>query len=345
MLILVYPLILLLLPLPWLIRLLLPQPREKRMALRVPFGERISQAAAAGSAVVTVTRSKGQILFKTMLWLLVLMALARPQWLEPPVTREMPTRDLLLLVDLSSSMSQEDFTDASGMKVDRLTAVQDVLGNFLSRREGDRVGLVVFGDAPFLQAPFTTDLSLSRQLLDESAIGMAGPRTSFGDAIGLGISLFAESDVPAKTIIALTDGNDTISQVPPMEAARVAMEQEIRVHTVAIGDPTTVGEDKLDEETLRNVATTTGGRYFFGADSEQLAEIYDELDKIETRQVKTISHRPRLDMYYWPLLLMLMLSLAEKGFWVLRHRRADEVQQQPSTVHVDQITGRLEVQG
>jgi len=343
MLIFAYPLVLLLLPLPWLIRMLLPQRSEKRIALRVPFGERISQAAAESSAVVKVTRSKGQILYKTGLWLLVLLALARPQWLEPPVTREMPTRDLLLLVDLSSSMSQEDFTDASGTKVDRLSAVQDVLGNFLSKREGDRVGLVVFGDAPFLQAPFTTDLNLSRQLLDQSAIGMAGPRTSFGDAIGLGITLFAESDVPAKTIIALTDGNDTMSQVPPVEAARVAMEKEIRIHTVAIGDPTTVGEDKLDEETLRNVAATTGGRYFFGADREQLKEIYDELDSIETRQVNTISHRPRLDIYYWPLLLLLLLSLAEKGLWVLRHRHADEVQQQPSTVIVDQLTGRLEV--
>jgi Ca-activated chloride channel family protein len=344
MFILAYPWVLLLLPLPWLIWLLLPQRREKRIALNVPFGERISQAAAAGSTVVQVKRSKGQILFNIILWLLVLLALARPQWLEPPVTREMPTRDLLLLVDLSSSMSQEDFTNASGTKVDRLTAVQDVLGNFLSKRQGDRVGLVVFGDAPFLQAPFTTDLNLSRQLLDEIAIGMAGPRTSFGDAIGLGITLFAESDLPAKTIIALTDGNDTISQVPPVEAARVAMEKEIRIHTVAIGDPTTVGEDKLDEETLRNVAATTGGRYFFGADRKQLTEIYDELDNIETRQVNTISHRPRLDMYYWPLLLMLSLSLAEKGFRVLRYRRTDEVQQQSSTVRVDQLTGRLEVQ-
>lgn len=343
MLILAYPWLLVLLPLPWLIRLLLPPRREERLSLRVPFGDRIRQAASTGSVVVKVRRSKGHILFKTLVWLLLLLALARPQWLEPPVTREMPTRDLLLLVDLSSSMNQEDFTDASGNKVDRLSAVKEVLGDFLSKREGDRVGLVVFGDAPFLQAPFSTDLNLSRQLLDESAIGMAGPRTAFGDAIGLGITLFAESDMPAKTIIALTDGNDTVSQVPPIEAARVAREKEIRIHTVAIGDPTTVGEDKLDEEALRNVAGTADGKYFFAADREQLAGIYDELDKIETRQVNTISHRPRLDMYYWPLLLMLLLSFTEKGFKVLRRSRSDEFQQQPSTIRVDQLSGRLEV--
>ncbi|HEY5953360.1 MAG TPA: VWA domain-containing protein, partial [Terrimicrobiaceae bacterium] len=118
-------------------------------------------------------------------------------------------------------MKQEDFTNAAGRKVDRLTAVKEALEDFLSHREGDRVGLVVFGDAPFLQAPFSTDLGLSRQLLDETVVGMAGPRTAFGDAIGLGISLFEKSDAPARAIIALTDGNDTASQVPPVEAARV----------------------------------------------------------------------------------------------------------------------------
>ena len=212
----------------------------------------------------------------------MLTALARPQWLEPPVTREVPTRNLLLLVDLSGSMRQEDFTNAAGAKVDRLSAVKEVLGAFLVRCEGDRVGLVVFGDAPFLQAPFSTDLSLSRRLLDETAIGMAGPCTAFGDAVGLGVTLFDQSDAPAKTIIALTDGNDTASQVPPVEAARVARQRDIRIHTVAIGDPTTMGEEKLDADTLRAVAQTSGGSYFFAADRQQLAGIYDELDQIET---------------------------------------------------------------
>lgn len=344
MLILAYPWLLALLPLPLLIRLFLPPRRGEQATLRVPFGDRIRQAALGGATVRKVARSKGHLLFQTLLWLMVLLALTRPQLLEPAVTREMPTRDLLLLVDLSSSMSQGDFIDASGKKVDRLTAVKEVLGNFLKKRQGDRAGLVVFGDAPFLQAPFSTDLNLSKQLLDESAIGMAGPRTALGDAIGLGVTLFAESDMPAKTIIALTDGNDTVSQVPPVEAARVASEKDIRIHTVAIGDPTTVGEDKLDEETLRNVATTAGGSYFFAADRDQLSGIYDELDKIETRQVDTISHRPRLDIYYFPLLLMLILSFAEKGLTVLRRRGSEDVQQQPVKVHVDQLTGRLEVQ-
>ena len=131
--------------------------------------------------------------------------------------------------------------------VNRLTAVKEVMGDFLACREGDRVGLVVFGNSPFLQVPFTTDLTLCRQLLDETDVGMAGPRTALGDAIGLGIRLFDNSDVPTKTIIALTDGNDTASSVPPVEASRIARDRDITIHTIAVGDPTTVGEEEIDQ--------------------------------------------------------------------------------------------------
>jgi len=331
-----------LLPLPWLVRAILPPRRTARVAVRVPFGDRLRAATAAGGAVSRVTKQASRQILPALVWLLVLAALARPQWIAAPLTKNLPTRDLLLLVDLSGSMRQEDFTDAGGKKVDRLTAVKEVLGDFLVRRDGDRVGLVVFGDAPFLQAPFSTDLSLSRRLLEETAVGMAGPRTAFGDAIGLGVTLFDNSDAPAKTIIALTDGNDTASQVPPGEAARVAKERGIRIHTVAIGDPTTVGEEKLDEVALRAVAQGSGGSYFFAGDRNQLAGIYTELDKIETRQVKVISHRPRNDLFYWPLLAALVLSLMERAVGDLRQARAT-VAHSPVSVRVDPLSGKLEV--
>jgi len=331
-----------LLPLPWLVRAVLPPRRMARVAVRVPFGDRLRAATAEGGSVSRVTKQASRQLVPALVWLLVLAALARPQWIAAPLTKAIPTRDLLLLVDLSGSMRQEDFTSAAGQKVDRLTAVKEVLGDFLVRRDGDRVGLVVFGDAPFLQAPFSTDLSLSRRLLDETAIGMAGPRTAFGDAIGLGVTLFDNSDAPAKTIIALTDGNDTASQVPPAEAARVAKQRGIRIHTVAMGDPTTVGEEKLDVEALRGVAQSSGGSYFFAGDRQQLVGIYAELDKIETRQVKVISHRPRNDLFYWPLLAALVLSLTEKAVGNLRQALAT-VAQSPVSVCVDPLSGKLEV--
>jgi len=236
------------------------------------------------------------------------------------VEKSMPTRDLLLLVDPSASMVKEDFADASGQQVDRLVAVKEVLGDFLARREGDRVGLVVFGTAPFLQVPFTTDLQLCRQLLDETAIRMAGPRTAFGDAIGLGIKLFDESHVPAKTIIALTDGNDTSSAVPPAEAAKVAADRGITIHTVAIGDPTTVGEEALDEPALRAVSQVTKGEYFLAMNRDELAGVYGRLDQIETRDVETVRHRPRRDLFFWPVAAALLVSLAAHAWKLVAGR-------------------------
>jgi Ca-activated chloride channel family protein len=334
--------IFLLLPLPWLLRMVLPPRRVSKVAVRVPFGERLQ--LATGEASAKAIGPGRRLIIPMFVWILLLAALARPQWLEPPIAKNQPTRDLLLLVDLSGSMKQEDFTNAAGQKVDRLSAVKEVLGDFLAHREGDRVGLVVFGDAPFLQAPFSTDLNLSRQLLDETVIGMAGPRTAFGDAIGLGITLFDQSDVPAKTIIALTDGNDTASQVPPVEAARVAAQRDIRIHTVAIGDPTTAGEDKLDEATLRATAEAAGGKYFFAVDRKELARIYDELDRIETRDIKVVSHRPRIDLFPWLVLIALLVVLGEKLFAIWQRTPSrDATRTAPGLVRVNPVTGKLEV--
>ncbi|MFC7338789.1 VWA domain-containing protein [Haloferula chungangensis] len=327
-------------PLPWIVKRFAPPRPRSAATLRVPFGQRLEHAISKVPLTTQVRRNWFRSVAPILVWLLVLSALARPQWIEAPIEKLVPTRDLLLLVDLSGSMQAKDFTDASGKKVDRLTAVKGILGDFLEKREGDRVGLVVFGDAPFLQAPFSTDLSLSRKLLDETAVGMAGPRTALGDAIGLGINLFDSSDAPAKTIIALTDGNDTKSQVPPIEAARVAAERKIRIHTVAIGDPRSVGEEKLDQQALDQVAEITGGRSYFAGDRDQLAGIYNELDKIETREIKKLSYRPRHDVFFIPLLLALALSLAG----TIRLRRApDAAPTQAPLLHVNPVTGELEV--
>ncbi|QEG35221.1 VWA domain-containing protein [Bythopirellula goksoeyrii] len=343
MLILSHPWMFLLVPLPWILVKLVPQPPVPSLAVRVPFGKRIKSASSGGGGVEQITRRWGKLIATGLVWLLIVTALAKPQWLEPPIEKTVPTRDLLLLVDLSGSMDHEDFVDKEGMKTDRLTAVKQVVGDFLIHRQGDRVGLVVFGSAPFLQAPFSTDLKLVRSLLDETSVGMAGPRTALGDAIGLGINLFENSDAPVETIIALTDGNDTASQVPPVEAARVAKERDIRIHTVAIGDPQTVGEEKLDEQTLRDVATTAGGKYFFAADREALSHIYDELDKIETRKISEVSHRPRRDLYYWPLLAALLFSLVAKGLQLINRAKLAAPIAKNKLVRVDPLSGKLEV--
>jgi Ca-activated chloride channel family protein len=335
------PWLLALLPLPWVLRRWWPHASAPVPAVRVPFVGRL-RAAAELSGTRAHPAARRQLL-PALVWALLVLALARPQWLDPPLERRLPTRDLLLLVDLSLSMRQQDFSGAGGAAVDRLAAVKEVLGEFLLRREGDRVGLVVFGDAAFLQAPFSSDLALVRQLLEGTAIGMAGARTALGDAIGLGITLFESSTLPAKTLIALTDGNDTASLVPPIEAARIARARGIRIHTVAIGDPVTAGEERLDEVTLREVAQTGGGRYFFAGDRAGLEAIYAELDRIETRQVQTIGYRPRRELFHWPLAGALLLSLGGV-LPVLRPRRdAGAATAASETVHVDPHTGVLEV--
>ncbi len=315
-----YPWLAALVPLPLLVVWLLPAHAEKRRGVRVPFfGLLVSLSGQQPRAGVVVGR-RG--LWRSMnlivCWLLAIAALMRPQWIEPPVHHDKPARDLLLLVDLSGSMDTNDFTDPSGAKVDRLTAVKQVLDEFLARRKGDRVGVVVFGNAPFTLVPFTTDLGLSRRLVGEMQVGMAGPRTAFGDAIGLGVNLFAKSTVPARTMIALTDGNDTGSSVPPGEAARVARDHKITIHTVAIGDPTAAGEDKLDEAALKDVAQVTGGGFYRALDRVELSDIYRRLDQIETRKVDTVSFEPRTELFWVPLLALALLSMLVQALLMVR---------------------------
>lgn len=319
-----YPWLPLLLPLPLLVWRLLPAYAERRPGVRVPFFQTLLSLTGqqARTGVVVSRRGAGRSALLIVCWLLALGALMRPQWIEPPLHRDLPARDLLLLVDLSGSMDTQDFTNAAGTKVTRLAATKQVLDEFLSRRKGDRVGVVVFGNAAFTLVPFTTDLDLSRRLLQEMQVGMAGPRTALGDAIGLGVSLFSKSTVPARTIIALTDGNDTGSQVPPAEAARVARDHKITIHTVAVGDPAAAGEDKLDEAALKDVADVTGGGFYRALDRAQLADIYRRLDAVETRKVDTVSFQPRRELFWMPLLALVAISMLGQARASVRWSRA-----------------------
>ncbi len=322
MLTLAYPWLLALLPLPLLVWWLAPAHREPRQGVIVPFLDRLAeqsgQRPSAGAVVL-----RGGWLRKAALagcWLAAVLALARPQFIEPPVTKNIPVRDMLLAVDLSGSMETRDFTNATGQMVDRLSAVKEVLGDFLAKREGDRVGLLFFGSAPFVQAPFTEDLKVCRELLDEAQTKMAGPQTAFGDALGLAITVFERSTVKERVLIALTDGNDTSSRVPPTKAAEIAKDKGIVIHTVSIGDPQAAGEDALDVDTLKSVAATSGGIYAHAGDREQLNRIYDQLDAIETHKVETVSHRPRRDVYWWPLVAALGIAVLQQALQLLASR-------------------------
>jgi Ca-activated chloride channel family protein len=315
-----YPWILLLLLLPALLSRVLPQHREARSGLNVPFLDRLAQVTGQTPGESSVVLHGRWLRHAAVLaaWICIVTALARPQWIEPPVTKTLPVRDLLLAVDLSGSMDTKDFTNPKGEKIQRLAAVKGVLDGFLARQKGERVGLIFFGTAPFVQAPFTEDIDVCRELLDEAQVNMAGPQTAFGDAIGLAINVFDRSKAPERVLIALTDGDDTSSKVAPIKAAEIAKDKGIVVYTVAVGDPRAVGEDVLDEQTLRTVASTTGGLYSFAADREQLDTVYKRLDALQSHKAQAVSYRPRRDVYYWPLGVGLVLTFVYHAFVLLR---------------------------
>jgi Ca-activated chloride channel homolog len=296
------------LPLPLLVWWLFPPYRESTGAVRVPFFTEIAATLGVTPTPGAVVRRSTwpQRLVAPLCWLLLIAAVARPQRLEPPIEHVESARDLLLAIDLSQSMEARDFTLADGTRVDRLTAVKHVVDEFIGRRANDRIGLIVFGQGAFPQAPLTLDHASVRALLAEARIGMAGPQTAIGDAIGVAVKMTeppttAESRTQERVLVLLTDGNDTASRLPPDKAAEIAKHAGITIHTVAIGDPDGTGEDRVDLAALQKVATATGGRAFRAEDRAKLEDIYATIDTLAPDQAKHTRFRPRIDLYWVPL--------------------------------------------
>ena len=300
----------LLLPVPLLYRWLLPEYRDPSDAVRAPFFARLVEITGTTPNSGAVVLGKNLIQTANLIagWSLVVIALAQPVWVGDPVSRDIAARDMLLVVDLSGSMEATDFSTDSGEKVSRLDAVKRVLGEFVERRTDDRLGLAVFGSAAYPQASFTTDHRAVLDLLDELEPRMAGPQTMIGDAIGLAIRLFAASDKQNKVVILLTDGNDTGSKMPIDRATDIAADNGIVLHTIAMGDPQTVGEDALDLEILEQIANRTGGQFFVALNRADLDGIYAELDRLEPSLRQTLSYRPKRTLFHYPLAGMLTLA-------------------------------------
>ncbi len=307
---------------PLLVRWLTPPHRESQDSLQVPYFERLVELSGEkpGMGASVLRRRRIQGVFVAIGWLLLVLALARPEWVGPPVTLEKSARDLMIALDLSGSMEASDFRDEQGASIDRLSAAKAVLREFVQRREGDRVGLIVFGNAAYLQAPFTDDRATWLTLLDESEVAMAGPSTALGDAIGLALALFRQSETENRVLIVLTDGNDTGSRVPPIDAATVAAAQGVTVYTVAVGDPATVGEEALDLETLAQVAELTGGQSFAAINRDSLSGAYERIDALEPAQYDSLSFRPRTAVFHLPLTAFALLYLAALPLFILLSR-------------------------
>lgn len=314
----IWPWVFFLLPLPLLARLLLPRVKQvQQAALRVPFLDYF--AAHADQQHSPATNRKNTLLLAWVIWAIFLAAAARPQWVGESIDLPVSGRDLMLAVDLSESMSMEDFF-LQNRAVDRLTATKVVATDFIERRVGDRVGLILFGDRAYLQTPLTFDRVTVKTLLLEAVLGLAGSRTAIGDAIGIAIKRLQNNPANQRVLILMTDGANTAGEVQPSKAADIAAEAGLKIYTIGIGADEMVRRSffggvqrfnpsrDLDEKTLQAIADKTGGRYFRAHNTEELEQIYALLDQLEPTEQEAQSFRPTRALFYWPLAIALLLA-------------------------------------
>lgn len=319
-----WPWMLLMLPLPLLVRWWLPAASGTTEAgLKVP--------SFAGFDVLA-DRSEAELLLNWRLWLaviawiLLVLASARPERIGDELDVPVSGRNLMLAVDLSGSMDAKDF-ELAGRRVDRLTATKAVASDFIGRREGDRIGLILFGERAYLQVPLTLDRETVKTLLLEAFIGLAGEKTAIGDAITLAVKRIYDQEETGEdqVLVLLTDGANTAGEVDPLKAAELAAQIGLRIYTIGIGAEQMVVSSitggmrrvnpsaDLDEDTLTKIAQQTGGRYFRAVDTAGLQDIYRLLDEMEPVAEPEAGFRPVKTLYYWPLggafCLVLLLSI------------------------------------
>ena len=315
------PLAFLLTPAPILVRWLIKASRKKQPALTVPSLEGFSGLSSNESFSATLSTVKLIILW--LAWILLIAAVARPQWVGEMVSLPTTGRDLMLAIDISGSMATEDM-QVNNDYVDRLSVVKAVISQFLDARKGDRVGLVLFGTNAYVQAPLTFDLKSVKKLMIEAPVGIAGGKTAIGDAIGLTVKRLRERQNEEKVVILLTDGANNVGEIPPIKAAELASVDGIKIYTIGVGAEemrvpslfgslagrTTNPSADLDEETLSKIAEATQGRYFRAKDTNTLAQIYELIDQLEPIEQEPETYRPFQVLYYWPLGISLCLFLS-----------------------------------
>ncbi len=311
------PWALLALPLPWLAYRLLPAMETAEAALRVPAANlplRILQTTGPGLR-------RARVLAALLAWLLLVIAAAQPRWIGAPLSLPTSGRDLMLAVDISESMELADMK-LDGELVDRLTATRRVVGEFVQRRKGDRLGLILFGSETYVHVPLTFDRATLARLLDEARIGFAGQATAIGDAIGLAVKRLRERPDQARVLVLLTDGANTAGHVQPIQAAELAAQTGVKIYTIGIGaeelavsgpfgffNRTVNPSANLDEATLQKIAELTGGGYFRARDTGELEQIYAMLDELEPIDQDPETYRPIRSLAHWPLGLAALLTL------------------------------------
>ncbi|MCP3869584.1 MAG: VWA domain-containing protein [Gammaproteobacteria bacterium] len=324
-----WPWMAILLPLPLLVRQLWPRvidtgeerPIEgRRTTLLHPSTQRL-ESSFHSRRLRNPFSGRAHSLLLTLLWIILILALMRPQWLEPRTEVKTEGYDLMLAVDTSRSMTALDFS-RNNRPISRMAVVKGVMGKFVENRAGDRVGLVIFGNQAFVQSPLTLDLRAVRQVLDDVTPGMAGNATAMGDAIALSIKKLREQPAGSRVLLLVTDGENTAGLVPPMESARLAVQEGVRIYAIGVGSnkqevmirandgsyqsETDIG---LDEEMLIKIAELTDGSYFRATNTRALEEIYKQIDTLEKTEAQSRTVLIPRPLFQWFLALALILFL------------------------------------
>lgn len=308
------------LPLPWLLRRIL-QPVQPAQALNLPQPGIRLMASSTNRASYTMS------LMLALAWCCLVTAAARPQRLGPPEPLKQSGRGMMLAVDLSGSMRTPDMSLA-GRKLTRFAAVEAIAGDFIDRRAGDEVGLLLFGTQAFLVTPLTYDLEAVRAQLHDAVIGLPGEETAIGDAVAVATKRLADLPEQARVLVLLTDGASNAGAIAPQEAGRAAKAAGVRVYTIGIGStslkvPDPYGSryinpsEDLDTQTLIDIANETGGRFFRATDTSELAAAYRQIDELEPVPRQEQALRPRIELFRWPLLAgMALLLVALFSRWL-----------------------------
>lgn len=324
---LLWPWVFALLPLPFLVYALTRGESRQPSAVRAPFALRW-QTLSSGAQGARSGRWHWWLTW--LMWALIMAALARPQWIGEPIELPNTGRDLMLGLDLSGSMQIEDMQIGNRL-VPRITAVKAIAADFTRRRQGDRVGLILFGTRAYLQAPLTFDLDTVTRFIEEAQLGFAGEDTAIGDALGLAIKRLRDRPAESRIFILLTDGQDTASTVDPMEAAALAAQLDVKIYTIGISrnlGRAGTGRAEVDEAMLNAVAEATGGRYFRATSPAELEAVYALLDELEPVEQEASTFRPKRSLSWLPLLAALalacLIALLRSGWlnrlsWSLAH--------------------------
>jgi len=326
-----YPWLLMLIPVPLLMRFFKTASRNEQGAIRAPFTGRWRELA---NTVSTGFSGRPLTLFLlALVWLCLVVASTRPQWIGEPIELPNSGRDLLLAIDLSGSMQIEDMQVGNSL-VSRITAVKAIAADFTSRRSGDRVGLILFGTRAYVQAPLTFDIRTVGQFIEEAQLGFAGEDTAIGDALGLAVKRLRERPADSRVLILLTDGQDTASTVDPMEAASLAAEMGVRVYTIGISRRLGTGGSssaEVDEALLNAIAQATGGQYFRARTPQELQGIYAILDNLEPveqdkttfRPVESLTRIPAASAFWLALLIIVLRNSPKQAVTGFRQGKSN----------------------